>query len=105
MSERTDHAAEAQLIIAHTEGKELNRAAVMLTQAQVHATLALTEQQRIANLIELSKRGYMLEDPLAELGNEAANALVYVDATTGSQINGPDDIFQVRDDIKKRLGL
>lgn len=66
MSERIDHVAEARRII--TEGESAvtrisaafndaerdrfgKKAAGCWTQAQVHATLALVEQQRIANLL------------------------------------------------------
>lgn len=57
----TDHAAEARRIVAHTEGKELNRAAVMLAQAQTHAALALFEAQREAN--EIARIQVMLALP------------------------------------------
>lgn len=56
-----DHAAEARRIVAHTEGKELNRAAVMLAQAQTHAALALFEAQREAN--EIARIQVMLALP------------------------------------------
>jgi hypothetical protein len=51
MSERIDHAAKAQYWLP-TKGDGImpNHVAV----AQVHATLALVEQQRIANLIALA---------------------------------------------------
>lgn len=51
MTDRIDHAAEAQRIIDNPPGGEAVR------RAQVHATLALVEQQRIANLIALSESG------------------------------------------------
>jgi len=56
MTERTDHAAEA---IRHRDYAESpgpgdpQLAANWLLSAQVHATLALVEQQRIANLIAI----------------------------------------------------
>lgn len=54
MSTRTDHAKEAQEWIMRalnpTDAFERSSAAKV---AQVHATLALVEQQRIANLIAL----------------------------------------------------
>lgn len=48
---RIDHAAEADICInsAHKNGEDY----FLIQQAQVHATLALVEQQRIANLIAL----------------------------------------------------
>jgi hypothetical protein len=50
---RIDHAAEARQIVEafHAPSPE---GAQMITEAQVHATLALVEQQRIANIIALS---------------------------------------------------
>lgn len=51
MTERIDHAAKAERLVRLTDGY-LERNAL---QAQVHATLALVEQQRIANLIALHR--------------------------------------------------
>ena len=52
MSERIDHAAKARYWLPQKgDGITPNHVAV----AQVHATLALVEQQRIANLIALAK--------------------------------------------------
>lgn len=48
-NERIDHAAEAQRIIDNPPGGEA------VQRAQVHATLALVEQMRIANLIALGQ--------------------------------------------------
>lgn len=50
--ERIDHAAEARQIIEtfHAPSPE---GAQMITEAQVHATLALVEQQRITNLLSV----------------------------------------------------
>lgn len=61
-NERIDHAAEARRELEFTEsqfrdingnpsGVGFEKALVAATQAQVHATLALVEQQRIANLL------------------------------------------------------
>lgn len=51
----TDHAAEARgnLVWAdsYQEGPEVRLAMYMAARAQVHATLALAEEQRTANLI------------------------------------------------------
>jgi hypothetical protein len=51
MIERIDHAAKAERLIRLTDGY-LERNAL---QAQVHATLALVEQQRIANLLAFAQ--------------------------------------------------
>ncbi len=65
MTERIDHAAEARKIL------ELVTGLPKLDEARVHATLALVEQQRIANLIALSQaedgNGWQAEQPLAAL--------------------------------------
>jgi hypothetical protein len=63
MSERIDHAAEAVLCVksSHRQREdgvapeEAIRAGLDMLQAQVHATLALAEQQRIANLLTLTE--------------------------------------------------
>lgn len=47
MTERIDHAAEALALINHPYPAP----PTYLAEAQIHATLALVEQQRIANLI------------------------------------------------------
>ena len=55
MSERIDHAVMADLCLdeaAHSIGlDEFAYADIRVKAAQVHATLALVEQQRISNLI------------------------------------------------------
>lgn len=61
MSNRIDHAAEAKLLVeAWTHD---------YTPALVHATLALVEQQRMANLIQL------MHVPLGDLSEEIKSAL------------------------------
>lgn len=72
MTERIDHAAEAVNFLGavtyDTHGDDDRKVQL----AQVHATLALVEQQRIANIIEISKprrlpdgseASYMLYNP------------------------------------------
>lgn len=49
MTEHIDHAAEARRIMSKPWSVESKAAA--FAEAEVHATLALVEQQRIANLI------------------------------------------------------
>ena len=59
MTERIDHAAEALRYLPATgDGMNTGRIAV----AQVHATLALVEQQRIANLVALGQFRIVPED-------------------------------------------
>lgn len=58
MTERIDHAAEAISLrrMSGTSGLTEEGCANVLAAAHVHATLALVEQQRIANLIALNDR-------------------------------------------------
>lgn len=55
MTERIDHAAEARraLAAAAETPADVEGADPWLLAAQVHATLALVEQQRIANIIAM----------------------------------------------------
>lgn len=85
MSERIDHYSAAIEMLKDAQvAKDLAMVAVIADGAQVHATLALVEQQRIANLIALAKTaqehygGYageagfvrtLFDNPNTELGN------------------------------------
>lgn len=53
MTERIDHAAEAKAFLGNIEWG--NQGGDYLAAAQLHATLALVEQQRIANLVALGQ--------------------------------------------------
>ena len=55
MSERIDHAAEARFQLEGAQDLEAPFCWGAFAAAQVHATLALVEQQRIANLVSLAK--------------------------------------------------
>ncbi|WP_323986248.1 hypothetical protein [Microbacterium plantarum] len=59
MTKRMDHAAEARraLRAAAEDPADIEGTDPWLLAAQVHATLALVEQQRIANLIALGAAG------------------------------------------------
>lgn len=60
MTNRIDHAAEAEKHREYAESPgpgDPTLATNWLLSAQVHATLALVEQQRIANLIALGAAG------------------------------------------------
>lgn len=108
MSERIDHAAEAEdLIGAHMSDWRNGAVAVaQAMEAQVHATLALVEQQRIANLIALASLGSgSFEEALPVLQDEAAAALMEFRPTPGDPINGPDEFPYTRDAIREALGL
>lgn len=80
MTERIDHAAEARNRLAFAESPDFNRVGwetadaqqlANLAQAQTHATLALAEQQRIANILkidEMAMRGnYMPPEWIKEV--------------------------------------
>ncbi|MDD7930102.1 hypothetical protein [Microbacterium thalli] len=63
MTERIDRAAEAQRLVTYAKGASVpGSGALYLAEAQVHATLALVEQQRIANLIALGSKKPDLAD-------------------------------------------
>ena len=54
MSERIDHyAAAVEMLKDAQAAQDLSMVGIIAQGAQVHATLALVEQQRIANLIAL----------------------------------------------------
>lgn len=90
MTERIDHTAAAREALAAAQMNPADADVITdpwLLAAQVHATLALIEQQRIANIIELShprrlqnggEASYMLYDP---------------------------ETFKLRDDVREGLGL
>ncbi len=86
MSERIDHAAEARELLDHSvESSDKDAAIAMLhtnaAAAQAHATLALAEQQRIANLIALGevrvgkRAAWDFDSPEPELRPEIREAL------------------------------
>ena len=54
MTDRIDHAAVAHDILAHVPTNGGVTYSDWMAEAQAHATLALVEQQRIANLIALA---------------------------------------------------
>lgn len=55
MRERIDHAKEARRLLFSTGQFAEQDLGVAMASAQIHATLALVEQQRIANLIALGQ--------------------------------------------------
>lgn len=61
MSDRIDHAAEARNYIACWEEKAGQHPELDMALLQAHATLALVEQQRIANIIAIANN--VSEDP------------------------------------------
>lgn len=83
MTERIDHAAEA---IKHRDYAESpgpgdpQLATNWLISAQVHATLALVEQQRIANLIAIGQFSHDAEDDTRFYIGLAGSEAAYVEA-------------------------
>ena len=69
MTNRIDHFAEARRLVLATETRDWNQESPYvdrrLAAAQVHATLALAEQQRLANVIALA--GLSMHGPLRHL--------------------------------------
>lgn len=92
MTERIDHATTAKAILANTKPEEFGTTANWLAAAQVHATLALVEQQRIANLVTLASG-----NP-STIQRSASRALLELDPETKCDEN-------VRPEIKEGLGL
>ena len=98
MTDRIDHAAEARLLMDITgdsyvthEGWTETTALMATLDAQTHATLALVEQQRIANLIALSRETFAAHEACEALGTFAT-------AKHGDQIG-------LRPDIAAALGI
>lgn len=106
-----DHAAEARRVLGNFPHDDIRNNREALAWAQVHATLALVEQQRIANLIALAGL-----PTLDGFENEVYDARL--DALMGGVLDreeapavpgygpaGIDEHVIIRDDIKKGLGL
>lgn len=94
MNDRIDHAAEARKYIAAALGvATADPAGVVALLAQAEATLALVEQQRIANLIAL---GYGHTSPRGDVVGEARRALVERRSA---------DHHQLRPDVAGALGI
>lgn len=84
MTERIDHVAEARRIVEafHAPSPE---GAQMIAEAQVHATLALVEQQRIANILTLvgDEDPETVNDNLLEVGADPAAVRADIVAALG----------------------
>ena len=91
MSERVDHAAEAKFCLERaTPHFTPDDATLMVANAQVHATLALVEQQCIANLIALGMYTNADGSRLAQNAVAAPNS---------------EHSVALNDDIREGLGL
>lgn len=103
ITSRINHAAEARLALEYSERRvsanwiaETGEAkSDIIAVAQAHATLALVEQQRIANLIALSESGRTT----ANGARAALSGLYDGDGASGSAS------MALRDDIAQALGI
>ena len=106
MTNRIDHAAEAVGLLALAAAGVRDRR-YLIAAAHIHATLAVAEQARIANLIALAKLAGRDEDggeEVAAAAYGALNALIsYQDVPNGH--SGPDEVAVLRPDIAAALGI
>ena len=89
MSDRIDHAAMAREYIAAAFGEvTADPASVVALLAQAEATLALVEQQRIANLIALAPDNLALLGRLAraELQSKTGDIRPHIAAALGIEV-------------------
>ena len=99
MTDRIDHAAEAQKVLAMPTSV-WGSPSEMLAGAQVHATLAVAEQLRISNLIALGYGGDEADCDQARA--DARVALVEWHAHEDPDMGGWPEI---RPDIAAALGI
>lgn len=113
MTERTDHVAKAKEWLAMAKRPELTmqETSSLAEVAGVHATLALVEQQRIANLIALvalSGNAAVQEsdfDEGATLSSGGMHGLIEYERTPATPFGGPDEVPVMRAVIREALGL
>ena len=108
MSDRIDHAAEAVgLLNFAVTAQHRGDPRHVIAAAHVHATLAVAEQARIANLVALAKlagRDEDVHEEVAAAAYGALNALIrYRDVPNGHA--GPDEVVVLRPDIAAALGI
>lgn len=96
MTEHIDHAARIEELVTLSWTADNDEKGWLLAEAQIHATLALVEQQRIANLIALAG------SPVSEVASAGKSALLEVERADGY---GPYIPPKVRSEIRKGLGL
>ena len=101
MTDRIDHAAEAQKVPAMPTSV-WGSPSEMLAVAQVHATLAIVEQLRIGNLIALANAYHMGEsfDDTEEARREAAYKLIAY-----CRLDPDDELPVIAPDIAAALGI
>ncbi len=109
MAERIDHAAEAREALGLASRFPPSQVSSLLAEALVDATLALVEQQRIANLIALVRlTGVRQESDYDEcelLASEALHALIEYERTPATPFSDSEDVPGVRPGIREGLGL
>lgn len=113
-TERIDHVAEAHTALTAAQKNPADADVIVdpwLLAAQVHATLALVEQQRIANLIALvalSGNENVQElsfDEGSTLSSAGMHALIEYVRTPATPFSDPDDVPEIRTHIREGLGL
>lgn len=106
MIERIDHYAAAVSMLKDAEmTKGMDLIAAIVQGAQVHATLALVEQQRIANLIALAQMPGEDDENADYLAGRAMHALIEYKLSEATQFSDADEYPVVQDEIKEALGL
>lgn len=104
MSDRIDHAAEALLTLGQIQGvDEQTNQITLALDAQVRATLALVEQQRIANRIALASA--VAEASRAAGMHGSVIGLVVKNVGLFHDPISPDGVPPLYDDIREGLGL
>ena len=105
---RIDHtaAALAALDAAYGSVSATNIAAIEVTAAKVHATLAQVEQQRIANLLALSliAGNEQVGEYLAEAAFGALDHVIDMKIIPNGQCE-PDEVSVLSDDVAAALGI
>ncbi|ALJ22070.1 hypothetical protein [Microbacterium sp. No. 7] len=111
MSDRIDHAQEARGFldlarqIPSNEDETNPAAALAIQEAQAHALLALVEQQRIANLIALTRVGQSDFIDSEEAGYLLVGDALYGALVTTVQTSPDDEHYEIRPEIREALGL
>ncbi len=112
---RIDHVTRAENAMQNgiktRNAGDMAEAMFQATLAQAAATVALVEQQRIANLIALvalSGNENVQESSYDEgstLSSAGMHALIEYVRTPGTPISDPDDVPVIRAEIQEALGL
>ena len=101
MSERIDHISEAQRYLNDLKTLEGQHLELDMHMAQVHATIALVEQQRIANRIALATTIASVE---MEYKQNGCRAHLAGDTGLFNYTQSPDGA-SLKPEIKEALGI